>query len=561
MGTAHDDGEAAEGRRDADLAVAAASGDPEALAAIYDRYAPRVLGLAVRQLGDRDAAADVTQDVFLTAAQRIGGLTDPDRLRAWLFAVARHRIVDHVRRSRRVVPTDTIEDVDMTAGTSGDGGEGFDRVRGSELRALLADSSAGLDDRDRLVLELAYGAELAGQDLADALGVKENTAHQLLSRARGRMRTSLGALLVARQGRRDCEDLATLLEPWDGTFSTVWRKRVARHVDGCDICSETERRVLSPAALGTAFPAVLVPEGLREQLLTALELVPAPLAAATPGRPAPASAADRPWRDDGFPPEDDGDLEVLAAPTMPVRPRRGPATVLPIVAVVIVGLAGAWWGASALAGNASTPDNEVIAGAVGDGDEAVATVTPSPSATSVGTGTTPAPTTAAPAATSTTTGPLIAPEPPTTDDPPDTTSRPPTDPLPVLVVNPAGPLRLSRSGIVELTVSHTGESPAAVTVSVPDGYTADPDLLDLGAGGFVGVTVRWLVTPNDPPPPPGTITVAAAGFQGTSVEVRPFRDLTPGPSTPPPTTATITPPVTLVLPPLDPPVLLPPGPD
>jgi hypothetical protein len=120
-------------------------------------------------------------------------------------------------------------------------------------------------------------------------------------------------------------------------------------------------------------------------------------------------------------------------------------------------------------------------------------------------------------------------------------------------VNPAGPLRLSRSGTVELTVSHTGDAPAAVTVTVPAGFAADPALLDLGAGGFVGVTVRWLGSPNDPPPPPGLVTVQADGFQGASVEILPFRDVTPSTST--------TTPVTLVLPPLDPPVLLPPGPD
>ncbi|MGF1662072.1 MAG: RNA polymerase sigma factor, partial [Kineosporiaceae bacterium] len=373
MGTTPDGpGHAPEGRRDADLAVAAASGDREALAAIYDRYASRVFALAARQLRDRDAAADVTQDVFLTAARRIGGLADPERLRPWIFAVTRHRIVDHVRRSRRVVPTDTIEDVDSMELRS-EGSEGFDRVRSDELRGLLADSSAGLDDRDRMVLELAYGAELAGRDLAHALGVRENTAHQLLSRARQRLRTSLGALLVARQGRRDCEELAALLQPWDGTLSTVWRKRVARHVDGCGTCSDTERRVLSPAALGSAFPLVAVPEGVREQVLAGLDPASAPAGAATRGDAAARDGDAAPgagWRRDGFPPDDGEEWSGLAALGHGRRPHRTAGVLLAVAGVAVLGAVGTWWGVSALAGAGPVSDELAAAPA--------APLTPSP---------------------------------------------------------------------------------------------------------------------------------------------------------------------------------------
>ncbi|MGF1662237.1 MAG: hypothetical protein ACFCVG_07155, partial [Kineosporiaceae bacterium] len=155
---------------------------------------------------------------------------------------------------------------------------------------------------------------------------------------------------------------------------------------------------------------------------------------------------------------------------------------------------------------------------------------PSP-AGAVASGGAPAPSTAAASGTD----PLLPPvRPPTSDDPgapPD--APPPPDPAPALFVDPAGPLRLSRSGAVGFTISHTGVSPAAVTVSVPEGFVADPALLDVGAGGSADVTVRWTGSPNDPPPP-GTVSLEAAGFGGTTVEVLPFRD--PAPPTAAPTT-------------------------
>ena len=64
---------------------------------------------------------------------------------------------------------------------------------------------------------------------------------------RERLERSVAALLVARHGRADCAEVATLLEPWDGTFSVLWRKRVARHVDGCATCDRRRRAV--PAML------------------------------------------------------------------------------------------------------------------------------------------------------------------------------------------------------------------------------------------------------------------------------------------------------------------------
>jgi DNA-directed RNA polymerase specialized sigma24 family protein len=75
---------------DAELALAAAGGNQLAFSAIYDRYADRLHDFCVGMLRDGDAAADCVQDVFVTAATKLVQLQDPNRLRAWLYAIARH---------------------------------------------------------------------------------------------------------------------------------------------------------------------------------------------------------------------------------------------------------------------------------------------------------------------------------------------------------------------------------------------------------------------------------------------------------------------------------------
>jgi Viral BACON domain len=102
--------------------------------------------------------------------------------------------------------------------------------------------------------------------------VEPGHAYVLLNRLRAQVERSLGALLVARLGRDDCPDLATILTGWDGRFSPLIRKRVARHVDTCEICSERRRTAASPLALLAAVPAMPAPADLRGRVLERIHL-------------------------------------------------------------------------------------------------------------------------------------------------------------------------------------------------------------------------------------------------------------------------------------------------
>jgi DNA-directed RNA polymerase specialized sigma24 family protein len=70
----------------------------------------------------------------------------------------------------------------------------------ADLQKLVRDAIDGLNPGDRDVIELSLSHELAGEDLADVLGVSRNHAHALLSRARRQLEGSLGALIAARTG-------------------------------------------------------------------------------------------------------------------------------------------------------------------------------------------------------------------------------------------------------------------------------------------------------------------------------------------------------------------------
>src|ERR671911_299564 len=102
-------------RDDAELVRAATAGDRGAFAAIYDRYADRLHDFCWSVLRDRDEAADATQDAFLVAAERLGQLRDPERLRPWLYAIARSQALRRVRARSRVAPEEDMTDLPDTA--------------------------------------------------------------------------------------------------------------------------------------------------------------------------------------------------------------------------------------------------------------------------------------------------------------------------------------------------------------------------------------------------------------------------------------------------------------
>jgi len=238
---------------DREVVAAIVAGDPAGLAEAYDRYATPLYSFCRTMLREPADAADAVQDTFLIAAPRVSGLRDPERLRAWLYAVARNECHRRLRSGSLHASIEEAPDVtDEAADVAAD-------VERADLRALVRDALAGVGPTEREVLELQLRQGLSGGEVASVLGVSRNHAHALLSRARDQLATALGALVVARTGRQDCPDLDVMLRQWDGVLTVLVRKRVNRHVERCPVCSGRRRREVSPAMLLGVVPVAVLP--------------------------------------------------------------------------------------------------------------------------------------------------------------------------------------------------------------------------------------------------------------------------------------------------------------
>ena len=262
--------------RDSEVVASIVAGDPEGLAAAYDRYSGPLFGYCQSLLREPDDAADAVQDTFVIAASKVGRLRDPERLRAWLFTVARNECL-HRLKARRAAAV--LEDIPERPDESVDVGGEAERA---ESRELIRAAVGGLNDGERDVInQLWHGLEIP--EVATVLGVSRNHAHSLFSRARYQLEASVGVLVVGRSGRKDCPALDQLLHDWDGRLTAPLRRRVGRHIDRCSVCSDRRRRELRPATLLSVAPGalagfalaggggpaslVLAPAGLRATVL------------------------------------------------------------------------------------------------------------------------------------------------------------------------------------------------------------------------------------------------------------------------------------------------------
>ncbi len=257
------------GPSDAELVARVLTADREAFAQVYDRYGTKLYDFAYSMLRHREDAADAVADSFVLFAERLPQLREPDRLRPWLYAITRSECLRRLKARKRV----SYGDDEQLMAMPDDAITPEESAERAALAKIVWDAAAGLADRDRALLDLHLRQGLEGAELGEAMGVTAANAYVMLNRLRAQVDRSLGALLIARMGRDDCEDLDDLLADWDGSFSPLIRKRVARHVESCEICADRRKKIASPWMLLATIPVFVAPLGLRDRVVNDTLLV------------------------------------------------------------------------------------------------------------------------------------------------------------------------------------------------------------------------------------------------------------------------------------------------
>ncbi len=172
--------------------VEQAKRDPQAFAALYDRYMARIYTFAYRRTQDEAAAEDVTSVTFEKALRHIQSYRwQGVSFGAWLYRIARNEIVAHHRRQQFTLPLFQwhVSEADVESS-----------VQTHQQRDALQLAFARLSDGDQELLTFRFFEELPSAEVAEVLGCSIDNVYLRLHRALGRLRKQLEAVMENEKG-------------------------------------------------------------------------------------------------------------------------------------------------------------------------------------------------------------------------------------------------------------------------------------------------------------------------------------------------------------------------
>ncbi|NLX08909.1 MAG: sigma-70 family RNA polymerase sigma factor [Chloroflexi bacterium] len=183
---------------ESDWIQAARRGDVESFNRLVLLYQDIAYNVAYRLMGDPDAAADATQDAFITAFRKLHQL-EGDRFRPWLLRIVTNACYDELRRRRRR-PAASLDDlheraeVEPVLALSNPPENPEQHAQRRELNLAIQDCLSALPENQRTVAVLADVQEYPYQEIAAITGLALGTVKSRLSRARAHLRDCLQAV-------------------------------------------------------------------------------------------------------------------------------------------------------------------------------------------------------------------------------------------------------------------------------------------------------------------------------------------------------------------------------
>lgn len=176
--------ESANAMDDFTLVTECARGNPRAQRALFDKFAPKMQAVLMRYLRNLDEAEDTLQDGFVKIFQKIGEFKMEGSLEGWIRRIMVNTALDALRKNKKLLGDTQLDDVSYKVQFHD---HGFDEMNVENLLRLVN----ALPDGYRVVFNMFAIEGYSHKEIADALGVTENTSKSQYSRARAFLRNQL----------------------------------------------------------------------------------------------------------------------------------------------------------------------------------------------------------------------------------------------------------------------------------------------------------------------------------------------------------------------------------
>ena len=269
---------------------AATQGDLAALDKVLIALQPGVYNLAVRMLGNREDAADATQEILLRVITHLGSFRIESAFTTWVFQVARNHLLNAITKAKEFpeVSLDSLNErlqsgLEYSASLGDPLGTQRhltpeDKVAARQVALGCTQNMLMTLDRDHrlaYLLDVAFG--LSSKEAAQVLEVSPDAYRQRLSRARSKLDGFAGVTcgLVSSQAVCQCDKQLPALQYARANGKASSPGVIAIHRAEMQ---ETERqfdamvRLGDAAALFRAHPEYQAPEAMRAAIRSVLKL-------------------------------------------------------------------------------------------------------------------------------------------------------------------------------------------------------------------------------------------------------------------------------------------------
>lgn len=166
-------------------------GDPKAQRTLFERYAPKMLGVCLRYADSQEQAEDVLQDAFIKVFTKLDHYSGDGSLEGWIRRIIVNTSLDQIRKNAKFMTNVSVDDVEYKLDFDG---QILSTLMEKDLLQLINDMPVGY----RTVFNMFAIEGYSHKEIAEELSITENTSKSQYSKAKAYLRTKVEELEIGR---------------------------------------------------------------------------------------------------------------------------------------------------------------------------------------------------------------------------------------------------------------------------------------------------------------------------------------------------------------------------
>lgn len=170
---------------DKDIIARCQIGKLDDFAVLYDKYAKKIYSFVYFKTQHRQTAEDLVTQVFIKALENINNFDiGKGTFQAWLYQIARHKVIDHYRTAKKDVDINDVWDLE----------DGSDIKKDIDIKNKLSqveDYLKELKSEQREIITMRVWQDMSYKDIAEAMGKSEAACKMMFSRAINTLRQEM----------------------------------------------------------------------------------------------------------------------------------------------------------------------------------------------------------------------------------------------------------------------------------------------------------------------------------------------------------------------------------